>query len=62
MKKKKYGRATMRGETVGKNPFKNVSVDLTSSKYTATSAKKRKKQGGVVRKPSATISYRRKSK
>lgn len=52
----------MRGETVGKNPFKNVSVDLTSSKYTATSAKKRKKQGGVVRKPSATISYRRKSK
>lgn len=62
MKRKKYGRATMRGETAGKNPYKNVSVDLTSSKYTTTSAKKRKKQGGVVRKPSATISYRRKSK
>lgn len=60
--RKKYGRATLKGESVGKNPYKNAKVDLTGSKYTATSAKKRKKQGGVVRKPSAQISYRRKSK
>lgn len=57
--KRKYGRATMRGNTAGKDPYKNANVDLTGSKYTTVSAKKRKKQGGTVRKPSAKISYKK---
>jgi len=62
MKRKKYGRSTLRGQSAGKNPFKNASVDLTSSKYTSVSAKKRKKAGGIARRPNAQITYRRKSK
>ena len=48
------------GQTVGKNPQKAVTVQLTESKYTAGGSTVRKKKGGVIRKPKTTISYRKK--
>jgi hypothetical protein len=50
------------GEKAGKNPSKGVSVALTGSKYSAGGAKARKKAGGIIRKPKATIRYNQKSK
>jgi hypothetical protein len=50
------------GERAGKNPSKGVNVALTGSKYSAGGAKARKKTGGIVRKPKATIRYNQKSK
>jgi hypothetical protein len=46
------------GQTAGKDPRKAVDVALTGSKYTAGGAKVRKKKGGIIRKPKATIRYR----
>jgi hypothetical protein len=45
------------GARAGKNPKKNISVSLTGSKYSAGGAKNRKKKGGIIRKPMATIRY-----
>lgn len=45
------------GARAGKDPKKNISVSLTGSKYTAGGAKARKKKGGIIRKPKATIRY-----
>lgn len=50
------------GAKAGKNPKKNISVSLTGSKYTAGGAKNRKKKGGIIRKPMATIRYNKGSK
>lgn len=45
------------GARAGKDPSKNVNVSLTGSKYNAGGAKIRRKKGGIVRKPTATIRY-----
>jgi hypothetical protein len=45
------------GQTAGKDPAKSVDVALTGSKYKAGGAKARKKAGGIIRKPKATIRY-----
>lgn len=45
------------GARAGKNPKKNISVSLTGSKYSAGGAKNRRKKGGIIRKPAATIRY-----
>lgn len=47
------------GDTVGKNPRKNLSIELDQSKYTAGGSKSRKKKGGIIRKPKATVRYKR---
>lgn len=47
------------GQTAGKDPKKSVDVALTGSKYNAGGAKSRKKAGGIIRKPKATIRYKR---
>jgi hypothetical protein len=47
------------GDSVGKNPGKNLSIELDQSKYSTGGSKMRKKKGGIVRKPKATISYKR---
>lgn len=46
------------GQSAGKNPQKSVNVQLTESKYQAGGAMVRKKKGGVIRKPKATIRYK----
>lgn len=46
------------GQKAGKDPAKNIEVMLTGSKYTAGGAKSRKKAGGIIRKPKATIRYK----
>lgn len=56
MTPKKKG--TRIGQKAGKDPMKNIDVMLTGSKYTAGGAKSRKKAGGIVRKPKATIRYK----
>lgn len=43
------------GARAGKNPTKNIEVNLTGSKYKSGGQKVRKKKGGVIRKPSAKI-------
>lgn len=58
MAQKKKG--TRIGQKAGKNPTKNIDVMLTGSKYTAGGAKSRKKMGGIIRKPMATIRYKHK--
>lgn len=45
------------GARAGKNPRKNIDVSLTGSKYEAGGAKVRRKKGGIIRKPKATIRY-----
>lgn len=47
------------GQTAGKDPKKSVSVALTGSKYEEGGAKNRRKKGGIIRKPKATIRYKR---
>jgi hypothetical protein len=47
------------GQTAGKDPKKSVDVALTGSKYKAGGAKSRKKAGGIIRKPKATIRYKK---
>ena len=47
------------GQSAGKNPEKSVSIALTGSKYKSGGAMARKKKGGIVRKPKATIRYSR---
>lgn len=50
------------GQTAGKDPYKNIDVSLTGSKYTAGGSKVRRKKGGIIRKPKATIRYTSKNK
>jgi len=60
------------GQSAGKNPEKSVSIALTGSKYKSGGAMARKyksggamarkKKGGIVRKPKATIRYKRGAK
>jgi hypothetical protein len=50
------------GQSVGKQPTKAVSIALTGSKYDTGGAKVRRKKGGIVRKPKATIRYKRTGK
>jgi len=47
------------GQTAGKDPRKSVNVALTGSKYKAGGAMARKKKGGIIRKPKATIRYKK---
>lgn len=47
------------GARAGKDPTKNINVALTGSKYKSGGAKARKKAGGIIRKPKATIRYRK---
>lgn len=44
---------------VGKNPSANVETTLDSTKYRAGGAKIKAKKGGVIRKPSAKIRYKK---
>ena len=47
------------GAQAGKDPQKNINVSLTGSKYSAGGSKVRLKKGGIIRKPKATIRYRK---
>lgn len=44
---------------VGKNPNANVDTSLDSTKYRAGGAKLKAKKGGIVRKPTAKIRYKK---
>lgn len=44
------------GDSVGKNPSKNISIELDQSKYSSGGSKIRRKKGSIVRKPKPTIS------
>lgn len=44
------------GATAGKKPRQQNKTQLTGSKYATGGAKSRKKKGGIIRKPLATIS------
>lgn len=52
-------RKTRVAARVGKNPTGNVETSLDSSKYRAGGAKIKAKKGGVVRKPTAKIRYKK---
>lgn len=52
-------RKTRVGSRVGKNPDANVDTSLDSSKYRAGGSKIKSKKGGIVRKPSAKIRYKK---
>lgn len=45
------------GDSVGKNPSKNISIELDQSKYRSGGAKVKRKKGGIARRPKATIKY-----
>lgn len=47
------------GQSVGKAPTKAVNIALTGSKYASGGQKVKRKKGGVIRKPKATIRYKR---
>jgi len=44
---------------VGKNPTANVETSLDSTKYRSGGAKIKAKKGGIVRKPTAKIRYKK---
>ncbi len=50
------------GATAGKKPSGQNKTELTGSKYAAGGAKARRKKGGIIRKPLATISPSRRGK
>lgn len=50
------------GATAGKKPGGQNKTQLTGSKYEAGGAKARRKKGGIIRKPLATISPSRRGK
>ena len=43
----------------GKNPEANIETTFDSAKYTSGGAKPRGKKGGIVRKPTAKIRYKK---
>lgn len=47
------------GQSVGKSPQKAVNIALTGSKYASGGNKARSKKGGIIRKPKATIRYKK---
>jgi hypothetical protein len=49
------------GHIAGKNPEKSINLGLTGSKYHGGGSKNKGKKGGIIRKPTAPIRYRRKS-
>lgn len=49
------------GDRVGKNPTKNIAIELDQSKYKAGGSKLKRKKGSIIRRPKATISYTKKS-
>jgi hypothetical protein len=48
------------GASAGKNPAKNIRVELTGSKYDTGGSSMKRKKGSIIRKPKATIRYPRK--
>lgn len=61
MAEKKKKSAKRIGHIAGKNPDKSINVALTGSKYHGGGSKNKGKKGGIIRKPTAPIRYRRKS-
>jgi len=57
MAKKKGGSRV--GARAGKNPQANNETTFDSSKYTSGGAKPRAKAGGIARKPTAKIRYKK---
>jgi hypothetical protein len=49
------------GASAGKNPAKNIRVELTGSKYDTGGSSMKRKKGSIIRKPKATIRYPRKT-
>lgn len=47
------------GDSVGKNPTKNISIELDQSKYRSGGARVHHKKGGIARRPKATIRYKK---
>jgi hypothetical protein len=47
------------GQSVGKSPQKAVDIALTGSKYSSGGNKVRSKKGGIIRRPKATIRYKK---
>jgi hypothetical protein len=47
------------GHVAGKNPSKTINVGVTGSKYTGGGSKNRGKKGGIIRKPSPRVNYRK---
>lgn len=47
------------GDSVGKNPRKNINIELDQSKYKSGGAKMKRKKGGIARRPKATIRYKK---
>lgn len=58
--RKKINKARI-ASRVGKDPSGNVETSLDSSKYRAGGAKIKSKKGGIVRKPTAKIRYKKKA-
>ena len=59
MSEKKKARRTRIGARAGKQPKGNVETTLDSSKYRAGGAVLRSKKGGIIRKPTAKIRYKK---
>jgi hypothetical protein len=59
MSEKKKVRRTRIGARAGKQPKGNVETVLDSSKYRAGGASPRAKKGGIIRKPTAKIRYKK---
>jgi hypothetical protein len=56
---KKKIKKTRIAARAGKNPNASVETSIDSSKYRAGGAKSKAKKGGVIRKPTAKIRYRK---
>lgn len=48
------------GAKAGKQPQKNVETNIAESRYESGGAKPKRKKGGVIRRPKAPMSYKRK--
>jgi hypothetical protein len=58
-KKSKVRKVKRIGHVAGKNPSKTINVGVTGSKYTGGGSKNRGKKGGIIRKPSPRVNYRK---
>ena len=59
MSEKKKVRKTRIGARAGKQPKGNVETALDSTKYRSGGAALRPKKGGIIRKPTAKIRYKK---
>lgn len=59
MSERKKTRKTRIGARAGKQPKGNVETALDSTKYRAGGAVLRSKKGGIIRKPTAKIRYKK---